>query len=99
MMEIARPSPATPAGARPSTGDAVHKDLYKVPADPAIELAEHKDQARILGLGFFFFGLIITTLSLAVNGGFSRDPAFIVAMPGEATMDPALAALDDKQAM
>jgi hypothetical protein len=93
------PSPApTPTAAyvpRNGTGDAVHKDLFKVPPDPVVERAELLDQARILGIGFFVFGLVITTMSLAVNKAFSRDPVFSVTLPSGAAMQPVLAALGD----
>ncbi len=61
------PAQTTP---REPTGAAIHKDLYKVEKDPEAARAAEREQARVLGLGFFvFFSLVLGGLSLWLNGG------------------------------
>ncbi|MBL4849328.1 MAG: hypothetical protein JKY65_27695 [Planctomycetes bacterium] len=73
-----------------------HKDLYAPPEDPAVERAELRHQARVLGLGFFvFFGLLITGLSFTFNHAWGAGQSAAFKSLSLETM-PAWAPGDDK---
>jgi hypothetical protein len=71
MTEMMTGAPAGTPGINPSTGGAIHRDLYKHGGDTdALAKAEAK-AARGMGLSFFvFFTLILGGISLGFNGLF-----------------------------
>jgi hypothetical protein len=89
-MSIPSAPPIIPGTSGQATGAAVHKDLYKLSADPQAERARLRGEARTLGLGFFvFFSLIIGGLSLLLNGAHKRGHVVEVAAPAGVEADDA----------